>query len=508
VRFSPAFERFESLELEDYLLLAAVLLLPWAFGGVEIWAYRSAALLVALAVGTALLKRGFPALGQARSRWLLPALLLAAWALVQVVPLPSFAIRVLSPVAHATYEAHFPGYPGSSSDEIVDALEEDALARVPEASGAAAPEPGAFRMEPAGRWSGWRTISVRPQATYERLLWYLALLGAFLLACDRVRDADRARHYRSAMLLTFVGLALFGLVQAASWNGKIFWVRAIGEGRAPFGPYANFVHFAGLMELAVPWLAGYAWMKFRHPEGETLWRSIAPIALGGAVLCVIAGLSAPSKASAGLMAATTTTVLVVGAASFLRSRGNLSWRTGMAVVALILIVWTGVGLLLVHTPLGDRVRTFIEQRGGSLIDEVDRVDAWKTGLRIVADYPVTGVGFGAFPEVFPRYMSKGEYSFWAQLHNDWLEVVVDGGVIAALLLLWLCYGFWSRALRRVRPARGHRVDMETLGLVLGVLSLTVHAVLDFNHQIPATALMFVTAGALTVAAGGRHGRQA
>jgi O-antigen ligase len=506
VRFSPALERFESLELEDYLLLAAVLLLPWAFGGVEIWAYRSAALLVALAVGTALLKRGFPALGEARARWLWPALLLAAWALVQVMPLPSFAIRVLSPVAHATYQAHYPGYPGSSPDDIVDALEEDALARVPEASGGA-PEPGAFRMEPAGRWSGWRTISVRPEATYERLFWYLALLGAFLLAVDRVRDGNRARLYRTAMLLTFVGLAMFGLVQAASWNGKIFWVRAIGEGRAPFGPYANFVHFAGLMELAVPWLAGYAWMKFRHPEGETLWRSIAPVALGGAVLCVIAGLSAPSKASAVLMATTTTAVLVVGTASFLRSRGQLSWRTGMAIVALILIVWTGAALLLVHTPLGDRVRTFIEQRGGSLIDEVDRIDAWKTGLRIVADYPVTGVGYGAFPEVFPRYMSKGEYSFWAQLHNDWLEVVVDGGVIGAVLLVWLCFGFWSRALRRVRPARGQRVDMEALGLVLGAASLTLHAVLDFNHQIPANALTFVTVGALIVATVERRGRE-
>ena len=32
----------ESLDLPDRLLLLAVVVLPWAFGGVEIWAFRSA----------------------------------------------------------------------------------------------------------------------------------------------------------------------------------------------------------------------------------------------------------------------------------------------------------------------------------------------------------------------------------------------------------------------------------------------------------------------------------
>ena len=44
----------ERLESEDYLAIAAVWLLPWAFGGVEIWAYRSAALLLAAAAAVSL----------------------------------------------------------------------------------------------------------------------------------------------------------------------------------------------------------------------------------------------------------------------------------------------------------------------------------------------------------------------------------------------------------------------------------------------------------------------
>jgi hypothetical protein len=122
------------LELEDYLLLAAVLLLPWAFGGVGIWAYRSAALLLVGAACTSLWKQGWAGWGLRRgSGWLLPAFLLAAWAALQLVPLPPAVVRLLSPEAHRLYAKAFPVYGGASVAAPVMALEEEALERVNEA---------------------------------------------------------------------------------------------------------------------------------------------------------------------------------------------------------------------------------------------------------------------------------------------------------------------------------------------------------------------------------------
>ena len=86
-------EALEGLELEDYLLLAAVVLLPWAFGGVEIWAYRGASFLLASAAVVALWKHGWAGLGlDRRARWLLPAFLLVLWGTIQIVPLPPAVI--------------------------------------------------------------------------------------------------------------------------------------------------------------------------------------------------------------------------------------------------------------------------------------------------------------------------------------------------------------------------------------------------------------------------------
>ena len=41
--------------------------------------------------------------------------------------------------------------------------------------------------------------------------------------------------------------------------------------------------------------------------------------------------------------------------------------------------------------------------------------------------------------------------------------------------------------------------MARLGPALGLVALTVHAVVDFNHQMPANALLFVTVAALALA---------
>ena len=132
------------LELEDYLLLAAVLLLPWAFGGIDLSAYRTASLLLVGAAVVAFWKRGWRGWGLGSGElWLLPAFLLAGWAACQIVPLPPAAVRVLSPEAHRIYASVFPGYGASDSGDPLRSLEAQALDRVPEArSIAVAEDPG------------------------------------------------------------------------------------------------------------------------------------------------------------------------------------------------------------------------------------------------------------------------------------------------------------------------------------------------------------------------------
>jgi hypothetical protein len=276
-------------EAEDYLLLSAITLLPWAFGGVEQWAMRLGAFLVATAVAVALWKRGWAGLGlDRRARWLLPAGLLAVWAILQVLPLPPQVIAAVSPRADAIYSQAFPGYSGDGSGGLVAALEEQALSRVPEVEGLPAPERNdtLFHGPPNHTGAGWRTISLTPSVGIERVHWYVALLLAFLLVRARTADSELAHHYRNVMFLLFAGLAIFGCVYAATGNGKLYWIREGHGEMRPFGPYVNPTNFAAVMELGVPWLIGHVLLQMRESGRGLMAVLTQPIFASGALICL------------------------------------------------------------------------------------------------------------------------------------------------------------------------------------------------------------------------------
>ena len=54
-----------------------------------------------------------------------------------------------------------------------------------------------------------------------------------------------------------------------------------------------------------------------------------------------------------------------------------------------------------------------------------------------------------------------------------------------------------RVVRRLRHAAPEMREGHW-GLVLGIVALGIHAVVDFNHQIPANALLFVLICALAL----------
>ena len=307
----------------------------------------------------------------------------------------------------------------------------------------------------------------------------------------RTRDGDRAHHYRNAMFVIFLGLAVFGLVHSATTNGKLYWVRPIMERATPFGPYVNPTHFAGVMELAVPWLLGYAIVKLREGRRGELSAATTPIFAAGALICLAAGLATASKAAALFMGAGLT---------FMGLLAMRTVRTKLIMAGTLVVVWGGTAAVLSFTALGERFREFLDAAGGSL-SEVRRLVAWRPALDMLGDYIGTGTGFGAFRDVFPYYMPSGEVVRWSRLHNDYLEVAIEGGVVAVLLLAWLMWSYGSRAVRAACRRGPGALDFERVGMAVGLVTLALHATIEFNHQMPANALLFVSVAGMLLSHG-------
>ena len=121
------------------------------------------------------------------------------------------------------------------------------------------------------------------------------------------------------------------------------------------------------------------------------------------------------------------------------------------------------------------------------------------------DFALTGTGFGSFGGVFARYLPAGAARRWEHVHNDYVELLLEGGLVAAVFVVWLCVGYIRCVAGSLRG--GGRVSPSRIGLIVGIVSLAAHAFFDFNHQIPANALLWVACCALLVSGIQRHGER-
>jgi O-antigen ligase len=398
---------------------------------------------------------------------------------------------VVSPTA-ASLQASAFGPEGQTGAAWLRSIENDARALVPEASPAPAASAGGIDLgadapSPPRQF----TLSLLPSATLERALWYAALLLAFLLAHRRTTDDRRAALYRATLFVVFGALAIGGVLSHLTAPNRLLWLRDAPVMSRPFGPYVNPNHFAAAMELAVPWLLGYGLVSLVRRDAPGGMRAGQILALAGACICAVAALLAASKLAALTIGVASVVLIAVAIA---RGRGRR--RT-------ILLTATVAGVLLLGTvgvvgPLRGRVADLAVAREGAM-PQGSRTLAWTAGLGLAHDFRWTGCGFGAFAEVFPAYMPRGENDSWFELHNDYLDIYVAGGLVAVALTAWLVVAFGHRAARVVRAAAASGQLLPSLGLVLGLLALAVHEFVDFNLQIPANALLFVVIAAVGVA---------
>jgi len=77
----------------------------------------------------------------------------------------------------------------------------------------------------------------------------------------------------------------------------------------------------------------------------------------------------------------------------------------------------------------------------------DRTYLWQGGLKIVRDYPVTGVGWEGFRKVYPRYKPSEAGKTGCNAHNNFLDVAVNSGLFGLGIFLWLMAVIYKVALQ-------------------------------------------------------------
>lgn len=317
-------------------------------------------------------------------------------------------------------------------------------------------------------------------ATWQKALLWAAYGILFFLSTQCFSHGAGMRRFAIALTAFGFLVAMLSIAQEFAGNGKYYWVVPNQAGAPFFGPYANHSHYAGLMEMLVPFPLVLAMVGF-SPIPMRIFYSFAAVIMGSTIFL--------SKSRGGVLAFTVE-VGVLTALSAL-GRGTRRQVTLLGIFCLLLII----SLVLVR-PNGLWER-FMQL--GTPMDKAhdpSRITMLEDSLRMVRQRPLLGWGFGTFPVVYPSFRSFYTNLAVNAAHNDFVEVTVETGLLGFALMVAFIYLLYRNGLRRVQHWRHDPRASTALAALVGCTGLLVHSFSDFNLQVPANAALFFVLAAV------------
>ena len=105
-----------------------------------------------------------------------------------------------------------------------------------------------------------------------------------------------------------------------------------------------------------------------------------------------------------------------------------------AIAALVLLALLAIGL---------RGRLNEQVGSGVAADVPSRMEMWSRAVRIIGDFPITGIGMNTFrrvmPAMYPVFLIPPEIDV-AHAHNHLLQAALDLGIPGLIAYLWLWFG--------------------------------------------------------------------
>ena len=337
------------------------------------------------------------------------------------------------------------------------------------------------------------SISIDPTVFAESLTRILGYAACFFIAFLSGRDDKRAKLLLRSLTYASLVYAAYGLLIQSFGGHYVLWYPKWTHDGMLTSTFVNknsYATYAGLglvCSLALLWqhikhmrlpntlLAQHsrfeAWLQY-----FTLYDAhyfIMPVVILGALVL--------SGSRAGFFSS------VAGCVSFClllavnRRWGIKRWAIiGATLLLFMLAMFALSGELMSERMIDDVINE----------DFATRYTAYEQAEQAIAANPLLGYGLGTFENAFRLYSDFSQPLWFQHAHNDYLELIVELGIPAALIfissilfVLSCCVeGVWKRQRSEVYPI---------IGLSASVI-VGAHAFADFSMQIPAVAATYAT----------------
>jgi O-antigen ligase len=294
----------------------------------------------------------------------------------------------------------------------------------------------------------------------------------------------------NGVLLAFVGLVQF----FSSPRNVLFWTFA-SDGNV-FGPFICRNHFAYMMNLSLGLGFGLLLCVGQRDESKgTAWESISELLQKPTLLWVASALTLMCAGlvcslSRGGVVAFLSAAIVCTAIKLWYARGTIRFRAAIALASfgLIAVAWLGGDFA------SKRLATLWERN----VLEEGRSQLWKRSFTLVPKSPLLGAGLGTYGVAEPLTRTPADGSAFEpeHAHNDYLEILIEGGIaqlgICLLLIAVLIRAGLSALAKYHDTWRGRLV----LGTLFSLTTMFVQSFVDFGLHVPALVVLATIIAAL------------
>lgn len=348
------------------------------------------------------------------------------------------------------------------------------------------PLPGAvtrwFTPEIPGASAPFLSIHPFPEQGLRAFLdWSSALILFFVVATVPGRRNQIKRIV--GVLLAVAGFeAVYGMIEYAGGHQHIFTYAKVAYLDSATGTFINRNHFANYLMMAFCLNLGvvsYLWAKSKskNPKGNPTREKI-PLIVFYTVLIAAALLF--SRSRGGLVCL----LFGINIMALLSTRAyRRSLFVGLLVLAILVVgfsFWVGAN------PMPDR---FLDLPA-EVRAEDSRPEVWAESARLWMRSPVLGFGTGTFGDAF-RALGGGKIlARYLHAHNDYLEILVETGLVGFFLLFGGIGLVLVQAVRNGKKRNSRFARFYSQGMIAACGGMLLHSLMDFSLQIPANRNLF------------------
>lgn len=349
-------------------------------------------------------------------------------------------------------------------------------------------------------------VSISPSSTltlnpYLTRLFVIQLVIAFIFFAASLTFINNRKRFQSVSLTIIVFgsiMALFGILQYLVNPESIYGLRDSKQA-IPFASFFNRHHFAAFMEMTIGLTLGLLFGDATK-QNKKIFFIIAAVVMGMAILLT------------GSRGGIISLLCVIGfvmfwnffknreikdmdadedVKRFFLTRNLVLFGGGLALIAFLFL-----GVLFIG---GDQ--SLLRGFGLAGVEgdvTTGRSHFWRIALQIFFAHPIIGAGFDAFGVAFTRYDTWSGAFRIEQAHNDYLQILADGGIIGFSCVAAFIVLLFKQGIKTIRTHTDKFVMNGSIGALAGCFGILIHSFFDFPLRTPSNVFFFLMLVTLSV----------